>query len=74
MEWCYKHNFSPKDYKLSRKLNLLTHLEKPTLIQASGEFLAVVRTKVKAGTHREYTNKLNQILSLMDGDLTLDQC
>ena len=74
LEWCYKHNLSPKDYKLSKKHNLITHLEKPTLIQASGEFLEVVRTKVKEGTHRDYTNKLNQILSLIDGDLTIDQC
>ena len=47
LDWCDKHNLSPKDYKLSKKLNLLSHIEKPTLIQASGEFLAVFRTKVK---------------------------
>ena len=74
LDWCDKNNLSPKDYKLSRKHNLITHLEQPTLIQASGEFLEVVRTKVKEGTHRDYTNKLNQILSLIDGDLTIDQC
>ncbi len=71
--WAKENNKTPKDFKLLKKKELFSNLEKPTLIEAVGNFLQITEGKIKPTTHIEYRNKLNQILEHIDGDTPLEE-
>ena len=72
-KWATENNKTPKDFKLNQRKELISNLEKPTLIEAIGRFLQIRKGKIKSTTQREYTNKLNQILEHIDGDTPLEE-
>ena len=69
-DFCQKNEISYADYKREKEQRLL---QTWNLNDAINHFLKECKESIKPTTHREYTRKLNQVLSLVDGTTPLKE-
>ena len=69
-DYCFKHEVSYSDYKRNKEK---VKSEEWNLNDAISKFLEKRKGTIKPTTHREYTRKMNQVLSLVDGNTPLKE-